>query len=871
MGGAIMAGKRIVALGLFALVALTIGLFAASGTEAQSYKPTNTFTVASNVGGAVSNNTQIVRIAAPDYNYEDSSMYSFTPIDWWTPPSAAIPMYAGVGVLSSTATIGTFNGKCATDAPPVFTLYNASVAIHQQLTPAEMAWTNTLNPIPTGTYVAGVKDYLARYPHFLNLMLDPDGPHGPLLPLKPRARYAGDAEVAGSNMLIELVILSPGQIAQLPGIKTQMVAGMGYVFLTMLNNPVDQAEKPGSVSDFCTSLMSNTLLYGVTTNNPATAADESGFTATKNPPSDSGVLGSGTHIQRNFSQSERDVDGDGWENDFDPCPFTPDPLWQPRLTCTHIGPGDHDCDGLPDSCDPTPEDNTNVGDHDFDGYNNRQDICPLVANGCKDANCSSGTYNAIWDNQSDEDGKVGNADLGPSPDSIGDACDDSDGDTIKDAVELGQCRNDTDDDTADDDPGYPVNPALYGKWINDGCPVKGTTSEATISGACDAYDKVDNDADTRVNDGCATKGATAEAAGAADGAEATIWGTNPGTGLYYQGMTWAAVTINSATDSDGDGYSDSLETQLGSPAANGGEYELTPATSCPADANCCNNNSDDDGDTLVNDGCPQVGDYAERGTECAPGNNVSDDTAGVLGAPDNRLMKGEVALGEKVNDGCPAGGVPESLVIDAVINAPLANPAGDATKSCNDGLDNDGDTTADLADNTTLGCNPAHASYTGDTDKDGVPDAAPDNCPTLWNPEQTNTDAALRAAGAQFPVGTPLPLDTPLALGDVCDPDDDNDTVTDVLEWYMGTDPIDNCPNAQGANSSDAWPLDQNKDKSVTTVGDVLKYRGNIGASITASPPTSWSLARLDLNGDKSITTVGDVLKYRGNIGIGCT
>ena len=1033
-----MAGKRIVALGLFALVALTLGLFAASGTEAQSYKPTNSFTVANPVGGAVSNNTQIVRIAAPDYNYEDSSMYSFTPIDWWSPPSAAIPMYAGVGLLSSTATIGTFNGKCATDAPPIFNLWNASVDTSQQLRPDEMAWTNTDIPVPTGNYVAGIPDYLARYPHFLNLMLDPDGPHGPIPPLKPRARYAGDYPVAGSNMLIELVILSPGQIAQLPGIRTQMVSGMGYVFLTMLNNPVDQAEKPGSVSDFCTALMSTTLLYGNTTNNPATAADESGFIATKNPPSNSGVLGSGTHMQRNFSQSERDADGDGWENDFDPCPFTPDPLWQPRLQCTHVGPGDHDCDGLPDSCDPDPQgappepdpipgtncvDPNTQSDCDLDGYNNRQDICPLVANGCKNNVCNLNIYNPIWDNQSDEDGKVTNVDLGPSPDSIADVCDDSDCDGVEDAAvtlcscadgidnggdttidgndpdckpkmdaaELGKCRNDTDDDPADDG-------TAYGTWINDGCPIKGAAVE-TDCGPNETL-PLDDDADTRVNDGCVTKGATAEPMGVADGAEATIWGTNPGTGLYYQGMTWAAVTINSAIDTDGDGYSDNLEILLGSPENNGGEYELLPATYCPAAANCCNNATDDDGDTFVNDGCPQVGDFAERLLECAPGDNDSDDTAGVGGAPDNRTFFGEVDSGVKVNDGCLRVGVPEDQVIDATLNAPLANPAGDAPKSCNDGVDNDNDGLTDAAD---PGCSAIPANTASfDADIDGVATAGPctgliprepndpplatrtvrraqpyaappgpasdlclvynsklnypkppnafnwwsglntpavtcvpaapapsaitagtlpngdegiyinwgaaviaqgtvctvtfqtdalpqplpapygescktywslmgapiwvDNCPALWNPEQTNTEDVLKAGGAQYPLPAPLPVDT---LGDACDTDDDNDLFTDTIESYLGTDPRDNCSDFQGANKSDAWPLDINKDRQVTVVGDVYGYAGKIGAKVT-TVSTTWALTRLDLNMDRQITVVGDVYGYAGKIGQKC-
>lgn len=53
-----------------------------------------------------------------------------------------------------------------------------------------------------------------------------------------------------------------------------------------------------------------------------------------------------------------------------------------------------------------------------------------------------------------------------------------------------------------------------------------------------------------------------------------------------------------------------------------------------------------------------------------------------------------------------------------------------------------------------------------DTDGDGVPDLAvatgPDNCPLVWNPGQENADGD--------------------ALGDACDPDDDNDGIPDLVD-----------------------------------------------------------------------------------------
>jgi len=99
---------------------------------------------------------------------------------------------------------------------------------------------------------------------------------------------------------------------------------------------------------------------------------------------------------------------------------------------------------------------------------------------------------------------------------------------------------------------------------------------------------------------------------------------------------------------------------------------------------------------------------------------------------------------------------------------------------------------------------------------------------------------------------------------DAGDPDDDNDGFDDPVELYLGTDPLDACPDDPG---DDAWPLDINIDSTVTVVGDVLNYAGNIGASVSGEP----TVQRLDLNADGSITVVGDALMYRGMIGKNCT
>jgi hypothetical protein len=100
-------------------------------------------------------------------------------------------------------------------------------------------------------------------------------------------------------------------------------------------------------------------------------------------------------------------------------------------------------------------------------------------------------------------------------------------------------------------------------------------------------------------------------------------------------------------------------------------------------------------------------------------------------------------------------------------------------------------------------------AFDTDNDNDGIPDAD-DNCPTVANADQTDTDEDLEGDACDaFPNdrdddGVSGDVDNcPLVpnfdqadhdgdlQGDVCDPDDDNDGASDVFENSAGTDPFD--------------------------------------------------------------------------------
>jgi hypothetical protein len=163
---------------------------------------------------------------------------------------------------------------------------------------------------------------------------------------------------------------------------------------------------------------------------------------------------------------------------------------------------------------------------------------------------------------------------------------------------------------------------------------------------------------------------------------------------------------------------------------------------------------------------------------------------------------------------------------------------GTACASCTVDIYSDDEDEGEVYEGSTTASTGGNWSFTGSLDGPNV--------------TATTTDSSGNTSEFSPPVAVPEPLDS------------DCDGFTDDVETYLGTDYLDACPDGP---TDDAWPLDVSMDAQISVVGDVLNFRGRIGA--TPGAPTWWQ--RLDFNMDGQLSVVGDVLLYRGRIGDTCT
>jgi hypothetical protein len=346
-----------------ALAALAVTLLWMGGDEAQadSFNPSFTWRVDDTVADTPSDFTIDVDFPEGDVYY--SFWVDFWPTAWQVTPSSEVGLGVQRVALDVVLQAGLLGNPCNTQLPVHWDMLNA-----------------TTDKSQTVTYEDGFKDsngdgnpdFIDMYPDFNDRILGP---------AQPFVREAGIADMAGAKILQQFLIFEPG--ATIRGQTLDPALGRPIVALLEYIGDPEVVPRPSTITDTCSPLDITVVVFGTA---------EDGTVLVKNPKQ------AGTYTWSLLLVGLRDADGDGHENTLDTCPLDPDPTWDPRATAA-IGPGDADGDGLPSSCDPDDNDPTN--DEDGDTFPNREDNCPLVANGVADA-----------DNQQDSD-----------LDGIGDACD----------------------------------------------------------------------------------------------------------------------------------------------------------------------------------------------------------------------------------------------------------------------------------------------------------------------------------------------------------------------------------------------------------------------------------------------------------------
>jgi len=278
---------------------------------------------------------------------------SFTPADWGVAAGEDVPIGAVVGKLQGYFGLGFFNNPCNMTLQVWFDpLMNCSKDTSDTVSYADQFKDTNSN---------GLKDGCEKYPDFLNTLFPG---------MTPRARYAGFTFI-GVNVSLNLVLFEPGTSLPLPGLPP-FTADKGYVSVYLLNfNDPTAPPVKNQVTDLCPPVSTATVDYGLTKDNPNTVEDESGYAWRTNPEF------GGTYAFYGYAASIRDAAGDDIDNALDTCPHVAN-MGDPRVAWS----GDSDNDGLDNACDPTPnEEWPRNWDPDGDGYWNRQDNCPLVANG----------------------------------------------------------------------------------------------------------------------------------------------------------------------------------------------------------------------------------------------------------------------------------------------------------------------------------------------------------------------------------------------------------------------------------------------------------------------------------------------------------
>lgn len=540
-------------------------------------------------------------------------------------------------------------------------------------------------------------------------------------------------------------------------------------------------------------------------------------------------------IQDGDGCPETDADDDGILDEDDACPEDPEDLdgVQDEDGCPDI---DIDSDGMPDDYEQAnpcldPEVDDADEDADSDDLTNIEEM-NLGADPCDDNSdddpFGDGEEISLGSDPLNEDSTPEHISL---PVTCTDGVD-NDLDALVDGYDLG-C--DIDDDGIPNvfDACIAIAEDLDGYQDADGCP----DADNDMDGVCDPWISPSHPA-CEGSDGCPNVAEDIDSFWDEDGCPdpdndgdgfpdwaddcpATDWTAgadrDPAT-LYDNPLDELGVPIDTREDFDGvidwDGCHDSP----------GDDYDgdgTSDETEVAAGTDPTDTDTDDDG--LCDGSNPPL-----CGSEDLNNNGVVDPGETDPLNPDTD--------GDGLTDGLERGlTVPETPDTDtSSINwHPDADPAstsdplnpdsdGDGLVDGGEDVDHDGSVDAGETDPSS-----------GDTDADSFDDGS-DNCPAVHNPGQQDFE-----------------LD---GIGDVCD-DSDGDLATDAVEFFVGTDPLDDCPDS---DTDDVWPFDIDMNTSIDVL-DLFSFVLAEALGSTLGEPNYD--ARFDLNANESINVL-DLFEY---------
>lgn len=505
---------------------------------------------------------------------------------------------------------------------------------------------------------------------------------------------------------------------------------------------------------------------------------------------------------------------------FDNCPATSNP---DQVDTDGDGKGnkcdkDDDGDGVLDTEDDLPLDETETVDTDGDGVGNNADEDD-DNDGTKDQ-FDAFPLDETETADTDGDGVGNNTD----EDDDGDGVNDSEDDFPLDGTKSSSTDQDNDGWPSDEDPDDNNPDVPQDAWVDSDGDGVGDTVDTDIDG-----DGVPNEDDDLPND--PSDSVDTDGDGVGNSTDPDIDGDQvaneddafPFNGSESVDSDGDGIGNNTDPDDDNDGIPDEEDTDSTNPDADGdGVYD--GVDNCPAVANANQSNfdqdaqgdacdTDDDNDTVLDaapDNCPFVANQDQLNTDGDEKGNAcdnDDDNDTVIDASDNCPVDDNPDQLDSDGDGI--GNVCDDdddndTVADDVDNCPVTANS-DQLNTDNDeqgnacDSDDDGDGVNDDED-----AFPLDATESADTDSDGVGDNG-DNCPAVANADQLDTDQDQQ--------------------GNVCDEDDDGDTLSDAEEETLGTDPLLADTDSDTHNDNvDNCPVDANEDQLDTD----LDLQGNV-------------------------------------------